>query len=766
MPHLLLVDDNADHLFLTRRALRSAGIDSTGFETAESALDALRARQFDMIVVDHNLPGMKGAELISRIRALDIDTPVVMVTGGGSEQLAVDALKAGALDYIVKTDGYLTSLPPRIRRALAQHELEQANRQLEREREEAIAKASEHARRLRDLQQASLRINSSLQPRDVRTQAVNLAASLLDADMAAFFLLNEDGLSLRIVASRGLSVSYADTIRVPVGDGAVGWAVLHGEPAIVADVQADERTAAYVSTAKREGYRSILAAPLLMRGDVQGAITVYDQSGRTWEAEEVVLLQALAQNVAVAYENAQLYDRLATRVTELQTLNRIVTSLTISTDLQSALDSAVEHLAQLFSAAGGAIALKDSHSESYRIYGASSLSDSLRTALQTLHAMEDENPDEVPVSPDLRAIYERKLQFIPDITSDPHMQDFWETARVLEWRSVVSVPLIPSDEPIGALTLFFNRRRRIDRQERQILETVSNAVAVAVQRAVLQERLLQKEAQRLALAESSRLKTEFISTVSHELRTPLTSIEGYVNVILRGHCGEVPPLQAEFLEIVARNSLRLSNLVNDLLDISKIESGELNLDRQRVDLAKVVSDCVRMISPQAQAHQMHIRLRVSESVPPVMGDSERLGEVVTNLLSNAIKYSPDSAPIEVEVGDRNEDGQRGVVVSVRDHGIGITADDIPNLFRKFYRVDNSSTRTVGGTGLGLSISRHLVELHGGRIWVESEPRKGSAFHFSVPAAESPGETGSPVPIAPVSSSSTSGVEHAQDHGSG
>ncbi|MCA1596886.1 MAG: response regulator, partial [Chloroflexi bacterium] len=188
MPHLLLVDDNADHLFLTRRALRGVGMECTGVQTAEAAVEAIRGAPYDMILLDHNLPGMKGSELIARIRSLGIDTPVIMVTGGGSEQLAVDALKAGALDYIVKTEGYLTALPPRIQRALTQHGLASENRQLEAERQAAVAQVTSHARRLRALQQASLKINSSLRPRDVRSQAVNQAAALLESEMAAFFL--------------------------------------------------------------------------------------------------------------------------------------------------------------------------------------------------------------------------------------------------------------------------------------------------------------------------------------------------------------------------------------------------------------------------------------------------------------------------------------------------------------------------------------------------------------------------------------------------
>ena len=732
MPHLLLVDDNADHLFLTRRALRNSGIESTGVQTAEAALDALRGTSYDMILLDHNLPGMKGSELIAKIREMGIETPVVMVTGGGSEELAVDALKAGALDYIVKNEGYLSALPPRIHRAISQHQLDVANRKLEKQRQEAAAQANEHARRLKALQQASLKINSSLQPRDVRTQAVNQAAALLDSEKAAFFLLMEDDLSLRIVASQGLSVSFVDTARVPVGEGAIGIAVLQGEPVPVTDVTTDPRFTRFSDMARMEGYRAALAVPLLMRGDVQGGIAVLDERPREWEQEEIALLQTLAQNVAVAYENAQLYDRLASRVTELQMLNRIVVALTATTDLESALNTAVEYARQLLGAVAGCVTLQDAESRSYRLAGAEGLSEEFRQAIQKFHSLRVEG---VSVAPDLRAISERKLQFLGDILAARSMETIWGACGKLGFRSIASVPLIPREEPIGALNLFFKRRRRLDRQEQEILETIGSTIAGALHRALLQENLLREEAERLALMESGRLKTEFISTVSHELRTPLTSIEGYVHLILHGHCGDVSPIQEEFLQTVARNSRRLSNLVDDLLDISRIESGTLSLEREPTDLPAVVKECVEMIRGQAEARKMDIQLHVEPEIPAVMGDFQRLGEVVTNFLSNAIKYGRDGQAVEVGVRLDSEEASPHVVVSVRDHGIGISKEEIPKLFRKFYRVDNSHTRTAGGTGLGLAISKHLVELHGGRIWLDSELGKGSSFSFSVPVVE-------------------------------
>lgn len=230
--------------------------------------------------------------------------------------------------------------------------------------------------------------------------------------------------------------------------------------------------------------------------------------------------------------------------------------------------------------------------------------------------------------------------------------------------------------------------------------------------------------------EINQMKNEFVSTVSHELRTPLTSIKGYVDLILDGEAGEINEIQREFLEIVKQNGDRLVALINDLLDISRIESGRIHLKIQPIDVDDAIAGAIDTFKAVLDQTQMAVDVQVAKGLPHAAGDRDRVGQVLINLVSNAIKYSPGGGQVTVKA--RQRDNQ--VVMSVSDTGIGISKEDQEQLFSKFYRVDSSLTRDIGGTGLGLSICKTIIELLGGQIWVESAVGKGSTFSFSLPLA--------------------------------
>ncbi len=231
--------------------------------------------------------------------------------------------------------------------------------------------------------------------------------------------------------------------------------------------------------------------------------------------------------------------------------------------------------------------------------------------------------------------------------------------------------------------------------------------------------------------EADRAKSEFISTVSHELRTPLTSIKGYVDLILLGSVGEISPMQRSFLEVVRSNSNRLVDLINDLLDISRIETGRIVLNPEPISILEVVEEVTE--SARAEIERKHLRLevQVAPDLPPVQADRKRIVQVLNNLVSNAYKYTREGGRIAVVAGCT--DGF--VQISVADSGVGISKEDLKKLFTRFFRADNPLRDEVGGTGLGLAISKSFIELHGGQMWVESEVDVGSTFFFTLPLQE-------------------------------
>jgi len=228
--------------------------------------------------------------------------------------------------------------------------------------------------------------------------------------------------------------------------------------------------------------------------------------------------------------------------------------------------------------------------------------------------------------------------------------------------------------------------------------------------------------------EVDEMKSEFVSMASHEMRTPMTSIKGSLELLLGGYAGELPAEASELLGISLTAVDRLVRLINDLLDISKIESGKMDLKLDRIEIGECIGKSMRSLRALAEAHRVSIRSERTENLPRVMGDRDRLEQVITNLLSNALKYTPPES--EVSILARSENN--AVRVTVRDQGPGIPPDQLEKVFDRFCQLAGAKK----GSGLGLTICRALVEQHGGRIWVESELGRGSQFHFEIPAEPS------------------------------
>ncbi len=239
---------------------------------------------------------------------------------------------------------------------------------------------------------------------------------------------------------------------------------------------------------------------------------------------------------------------------------------------------------------------------------------------------------------------------------------------------------------------------------------------------------------------ANEAKSEFVSFVAHELKNPMTSIKGYTELLAGGKVGAINDMQSNFLGTIRSNVERMSTLVSDLNDNSKIEAGRLRLDFRAVDAAEVVDEIVRSTRRQIEDKKQTITVNLPAGLPPVWADRTRIGQVLTNLVSNAHKYTPEEGRIvvsgELTSNQWDPEGAASVIhLWVRDSGIGISAEDQVKIFQKFFRSEDQKAREAPGTGLGLNITKNLVEMQGGRIWFESEFRKGTTFHFTVPVAE-------------------------------
>lgn len=281
-----------------------------------------------------------------------------------------------------------------------------------------------------------------------------------------------------------------------------------------------------------------------------------------------------------------------------------------------------------------------------------------------------------------------------------------------------------------------------------VVDGIKRAMSARMHMATVEEasRELTEKNRRLAqaverLQEADRVKSNFLATVSHELRTPLTSVIGYSEMLLEGIAGELNDEQREYVRTVMEKGDQLLQLITGILDISRMEAGEMRIDKAPFDLDEVVSVALSTIAPHARRKKLNMACDVPAGLPLVLGDRDKIRQVLLNLLGNAVKFTPEGGRIEVSATLASllpgADDKRAVRVSVRDSGIGIPPEHQKRVFDPFFQVDNTSTREYGGTGLGLSIVKRLVEAHGGVVWVESEAGKGATFSFTIPLAPGP-----------------------------
>jgi signal transduction histidine kinase len=319
-----------------------------------------------------------------------------------------------------------------------------------------------------------------------------------------------------------------------------------------------------------------------------------------------------------------------------------------------------------------------------------------------------------------RAMEQRTTVAISDLSVDPRSRDTGGLADRIGARAVVAVPLLREGEPIGTVLLCRMTPRPFTEPEVGLAETFSDQIVVAMENVRLFTETQQKSEE---LDAASRHKSEFLANMSHELRTPLNAVIGFSDVLEQQLFGELNDRQTEYVRDIGASGRHLLTLVNDVLDLSKVEAGRMELEISTFSLVESVAAALSFVRERAVRHDIELSAVLPADLGPILADERKVRQVLLNLLSNAVKFTPDGGRIEVRV-QRGDD----LVVSVCDTGIGIASEDLPKVFDEFRQVGQSHE----GTGLGLTLSKRFIELHGGRIWVESTPGKGSTFSFTLP----------------------------------
>jgi signal transduction histidine kinase len=322
-----------------------------------------------------------------------------------------------------------------------------------------------------------------------------------------------------------------------------------------------------------------------------------------------------------------------------------------------------------------------------------------------------------------RALLEGKAVHIPDVQADPEYT-LVEGQRLGGYRTVLGIPMLREGLPIGVLALTRDEVRPFTDKQIELVQTFADQAAIAIENVRLFDEIQDKSRQ---LEEASQHKSQFLANMSHELRTPLNAILGYTELMTDGAYGEPSEKMLGILQRLEANGRHLLGLINDVLDLSKIEAGQLELELFDYCIQDIAQTVRSTLEPLASDKKLAFKLELAPNLPPGHGDGRRLTQVLINLVGNAIKFTDAG-----EVAIRAEANNGSFQVSVRDTGPGISAADQTRLFQEFQQADNAITKKKGGTGLGLAISKRIVEMHGGKIWVESQPGKGSTFAFSLP----------------------------------
>ena len=322
-----------------------------------------------------------------------------------------------------------------------------------------------------------------------------------------------------------------------------------------------------------------------------------------------------------------------------------------------------------------------------------------------------------------RTAIERKPIQVSDVLCDPDYT-FLEGQQRAGFRTVLGVPLLREGNPIGVIALMRRTVHPFTDKQIELVETFADQAVIAIENVRLFDEIQEKSRQ---LAEASQHKSQFLANMSHELRTPLNAILGYTELIIDNIYGETPPKMRTVLERIESNGKHLLGLINDVLDLSKIEAGQLTLTLADYSLKDVVRTVFGAVEPLASEKKLKFTVEMPASLPRGHGDERRLAQVLLNLVGNAIKFT-DAGEVAITASSANGSFN----VAVRDTGPGISPNDQEKLFQEFQQADNSITKKKGGTGLGLAISKRIIEMHGGRIGVECKPGQGSTFSFTLP----------------------------------
>ena len=487
-------------------------------------------------------------------------------------------------------------------------------------------------------------------------------------------------------------------------------------------------------------FRTVLGVPMLREGAPIGVFFIWREAVRPFTDKQIELVTTFADQAVIAIENVRLFNELQARTTqltrsveELTALGEVSRALSSTLDLETVLNTIVARANQLAGTDACSVYEYDEEAEEFHLRATHNLDEAVVAIARRTPIRRGEGVQG-------RMAITREPVQIPDISrEDAYRGPLRDILLRTGTRALLAIPLLREDHLVGGLTVNKKAPGEFAPEVVELLKTFATQSALAIQNARLFREI---EAKSRELEIASQHKSQFLANMSHELRTPLNAILGYTELIADGIYGEVPEKMREVLERVQQSGRHLLGLINDILDLSKIEAGQLTLALGDYSMEAVVSTVATAVGALAAEKKLRLDVALEPELPMGRGDERRLTQVLLNLVGNAIKFT-EAGSVGMRAGIR--DGR--FLVAVTDTGPGIAESDREKIFEEFQQATSTTTRAKGGTGLGLAIARRIIEMHGGRLWVESTVGQGSTFSFTVPVRVEQQVAAAPRPVS-------------------
>lgn len=624
---------------------------------------------------------------------------------------------------------------------------------------------------LQALLRSTRTIMGGLDLRGTLDRIIQEAAQISGIRHVKVVLVDKEAGAVRVAAAVGRPAEMFEGFAVPLGTGTSGLVAATGEPLFIADCQNDPRNQLFWDQDRKLGIHTYLGLPIKIRDEVLGVLTFNTIEPHEYSPEELAYLAAFADQAAIALENARLHDATVQQLADLKALHDMGRAIASGMTLEEQLEILIERLGRTAGAQRVLVGLLDSaDANRFRLclaYDASKPEPWLRNL--------DLSWDKYPEIQE--AVRTGRLLVIPDIFADPFLAPVQEHLKRVGLRSLVVIPLVVQGKTIGVVSLgYLGQSRTVTDEELGRFQSFAAQGAIAIQQArlydevrrsaILLEAKVEDRTRELRVAnlklqeatrqaeEASRHKSEFLANMSHEIRTPLNAVIGFSDLLREQRVGPLNEKQLRYISHIWNGGKHLLQLISDILDLSKVEAGKFILKPEPLLVTQTLEDILVIARGLTNKKEQDLQTDIASDLPPLTADHVRFKQILFNLLSNAIKFTPDGGRITLTA--RRVDWSNGQVVdssrpidqlttrpidsardwlevAVRDTGVGIKPEDMSRLFQEFVQLETTQAQRHEGSGLGLALSKRLVELHGGRIWAESEGEgRGSTFTIVLP----------------------------------